>query len=120
MTIWFAAALFAGQILTTSLFALALSGHFPHQFRADGLQGVAGSAIMAATTIVSVTAIATALFASWRSVPWYMMVIGGGAAILFAPLVLAACPDRFVNGRGALLAFSGASLLLAIALLAIL
>jgi hypothetical protein len=45
------------------------------------------------------------------------VVIGGGAVVLFAPLVLQFLPDRFVDGYGALLAFSGAALLLMLAMI---
>jgi len=54
--------------------------------------------------------------AAWRIMPWPAAVIAGGAAILAAPLLLRPLPDRFVNGRAALLAFSGASVVLALAL----
>ena len=38
------------------------------------------------------------LFA-WQHVPLYAAVIGGGAMVLFAPLLLQPFPDSFVNGR---------------------
>jgi hypothetical protein len=34
-------------------------------------------------------------------------VIGGGAMVLFAPLLLQPFPDSFVNGRRGLLTFAG-------------
>jgi len=39
-------------------------------------------------------------------------VIGGGGTVLAAPLLLRPFPDSFVNGRGALVTFSGLSLLM--------
>ena len=44
------------------------------------------------------------------------VVIGGGLAILMAPLALQQFPDRFVDGRAALLSFAGASAALALLL----
>jgi hypothetical protein len=48
---------------------------------------------------------------AWRYLPWYAAVIGGGGAILVAPLALQPLPDRFVDGAGALIVFGGASLI---------
>jgi hypothetical protein len=45
--------------------------------------------------------------------PWHLAVIGGGAALLFAPLLLQPLPDSFVDGRRGLLAFSAAAVSLA-------
>ncbi len=47
------------------------------------------------------------LLKSWSILPWYLQVIGGGAMLLFAPLLLQPLPDSFVNGRRGLLVFSG-------------
>jgi len=52
----------------------------------------------------------------WRYVPWYAAVIGGGGAILIAPLALQPLPDHFVDGASALIVFSGASLVLTAAM----
>ena len=51
---------------------------------------------------------------SWQLIPWYAAVIGGGLAILAAPLVLQQFPDRFVDGRAALLSFAAAGIALAL------
>ena len=37
-------------------------------------------------------------------------MIGGGAMVLAAPLILRLFPDRFLDGRGALIVFSAAAL----------
>ena len=59
-------------------------------------------------TILSVCALtlAAAVFA-WQHVPLPAAVIGGGAMVLFAPLLLQPFPDSFVNGRRGLLIFAG-------------
>jgi hypothetical protein len=36
---------------------------------------------------------------AWQHVPLPAAVIGGGAMVLFAPLLLQPFPDSFVNGR---------------------
>jgi hypothetical protein len=46
-------------------------------------------------------------------IPWYAAVIGGGAAILLAPLALQAFPDRVVDGKIALIGFATAAAVLA-------
>jgi hypothetical protein len=46
-------------------------------------------------------------------------VIGAGAAMLAAPLLLRLLPDAFINGRTALGAFAGASALLALGLVSL-
>jgi hypothetical protein len=57
------------------------------------------------------------LIAAWRLIPWYAAVIGGGGAILIAPLVLQKFPDRFVDGRQSLSIFAGVGVVLAVLLL---
>ena len=71
--------------------------------------GLGACALLALSFIVGAAA-------AWRIVPWPAGVIAGGGAVLAAPLLLRPMPDRFVNGRAALVAFSGASVVLALAL----
>ena len=56
---------------------------------------------------------AAVLVLAWRALPWYATVIGGGAALLFAPLLLQPLPDSFVNGRRGLLVFAAGAIALA-------
>jgi hypothetical protein len=42
------------------------------------------------------------------------VVIGGGVAMLFAPVLLQSLPDSFVNGRRALLVLSMGTVILAV------
>jgi hypothetical protein len=44
-------------------------------------------------------------------IPWYAAVIGGGLAILAAPVVLQQFTDTFVDGLASLLSFAGAGVL---------
>ena len=50
---------------------------------------------------------------AWKALPWYALVIGGGAVLLFAPLLLQPLPDSFVNGRRGLLAFAAGAVVFA-------
>ena len=62
-----------------------------------------------ATAISVVAGIGTA----WTQIPWYAAVIGGGTAVLLAPLALQVLPDRIVDGRSALIGFAAAAVVLA-------
>jgi hypothetical protein len=109
-------AVFMALVLVFALYGLAVSGQFPAEFRTPALQSNAGRIILWATLAIWVGATACALMLAWRRLPLYAAVIGGGAMILLAPLLLQPMPDSFVNGRQGLLAL--AALGLALALLA--
>jgi len=108
--------LFAALVLSAALGALAASGHFPHEQRAPALRGGLGGAVLFGACALLALSLIVGALAAWRILPWPAVVIAGGAAILVAPLLLRPMPDRLVNGRAALIAFSGASVLLALAL----
>jgi hypothetical protein len=109
--------LFMALLLTVALCGLAASGHFPHEHRAPALKSGAGPLILFGSLMLSLLCLAVGVMLAWRVIPWYAAVIGGGAIALAAPLLLRPFPDTFVNGRGALIAFSGASLLMVVLLL---
>jgi hypothetical protein len=104
--------LFTALLLVLSLHMLAASGQFPREHRAPALASAVGGIILYGTIVVAITGLA----AAWRLIPWYAAVIGGGFAILVAPLVLQQFPDRFVDGRASLLSFAAAGALLALVL----
>jgi hypothetical protein len=100
-------AVFMGLVLVLALYGLAASGHFPQEHRAASLR-TAGGQVLLWGTLVLCAALAVAAFAfAWERVPIYAAVIGGGAMVLLAPLLLQPLPDSFVNGRRALLLFTG-------------
>ena len=101
------ALLFAALVLAVALYALSLSGHFPSEHRGATLRGASGTVFIGITAALALLSLALGLGAGWHKVPWYGLIIAGGAALLAAPLVLMKFPDQFVNGRGALAAFSG-------------
>jgi hypothetical protein len=107
-------ALFMALVLVLSLYGLTVSGHFPAEFRSAGLRSGLGSLVLWATlALCAVLALLAALLA-WQRVPLYAAVLGGGAMVLVAPLLLQPFPDSFVNGRGGLLTFAGLGLGLAL------
>ena len=99
---------FMATVLALSLQALTASGHFPREHRASTLVSTAGALILFGSIAVAIVSLAIAMLAAWRLIPWYAAVIGGGLAILSAPLILQRFSDRFVDGRNALLVFAGA------------
>jgi hypothetical protein len=108
--------LLALLMLGAALYSLAALGHFPRTARQPMMLGATGSVVLwgsiAAVTISVLVAIATA---AWL-IPWYAAIIAAGIAVLIAPLVLQYFSDDFVDGRRALLWFSGAALAPAIIL----
>lgn len=109
--------LFTLLLLTLALLTLTASGHFPAERRAAALASGFGLALLYGAIALAILSLVAALAAAWRLIPWYAAVIGGGAAILIAPLVLQTFPDRFVDGRRSLAIFAGISILLAVLLL---
>jgi hypothetical protein len=108
---WLSLALLMALLLALSLLGLAASGHFPAEHRAGPLRSATGRLVLYGSLIVGAICLVAGLAVSWSMVPLYAAVIGGGAVILFAPLVLQTMPDRFVNGYGALLLFGLAAAL---------
>jgi hypothetical protein len=106
-------AVFMALILVLTLYGLTASGHFPAA-RAPALQCSAGRIILWVTLAIAGGVLASALLFAWRRLPFYAAVIGGGAMILIAPLLLQPMPDSFVDGRRGLLAFAAVELALAL------
>jgi hypothetical protein len=106
--------LFMALVMALSLHGLAASGQFPRERRSPALGAGAGPLILFASIGVAAVCLLVGLTLAWRLVPWYAAIIGGGAMVLAAPLVLQWFPDSFVDGRGALIAFAGAGAVLAV------
>lgn len=100
-------------VLVAALYALTASGHFPAEARAERFRSGSGAVVLWGTLAATGLAAIGIVLKSWSLLPWYLSVIGGGAALLFAPLLLQLLPDSFVDGRAALLLFSAATVLLA-------
>jgi len=105
--------LFMGVVLLTALYGLTASGHFPPEFRGEKVKGRAGAAVLWGSMLATCVAAAAALVRAWAELPWYATVIGGGAVLLFAPLLPQPFPDNVVNGRWGLIIFSAGAAVLA-------
>ena len=105
--------LLVALIFAAALQGLAVSGHFPRRRKAAAFGTIVLFGSMALVVLGLVGGIAAAL----HFVPWYAAIIGGGFALLAAPLVLRWFPDRFVDGRSAPLVFAGASTVFALLLI---
>jgi hypothetical protein len=100
-------AVFMALVLVLSLYGLTVSGHFPQEHRAASLQTAGGQVLLWGTIALCAVVLASVLAFAWLRVPLYAAVIGGGFMVLVAPLLLQPLPDSFVNGRGALVIFTG-------------
>ena len=103
-------ALFMALVLVLSLYGLTVSGHFPVEHRAAALRSGTGRFVLWATLALFGALLLLAALFAWQRVPLYAAVLGGGAMVLIAPLLLQPFPDRFVNGRRGLLTFAGIGL----------
>lgn len=106
--------LFMGATMLIALYGLTVSGHFPAEFRGATLKGGSGAITLWGSIALAALATGLILLKGWETLPWYAVVIGGGAMLLFAPLLLRPLPDSFVNGRRGLLVFSAGATLLAL------
>jgi hypothetical protein len=104
---------FMAGVLAVALHGLTASGHFPRAARGASLAGAWGGLALWGTLAVTALAAAGLLLKAWWVLPWHVAVIGGGAMLLFAPLLLQPLPDSFVDGRRGLIAFSAAAAVLA-------
>jgi hypothetical protein len=108
--------LLTALLLVFALHTLAASGHFPREHRTPALSTGLGVIVLYGTIAVTIASLVVALLAAWPRVPWYATVIGGGFAILAAPLALQQFSDHFVDGHASLLSFAAAASLLALLL----
>jgi hypothetical protein len=103
-----------GLVLVLSLYGLTVSGHFPEEHSAASLRTASGQLLLWGTLALCTVLTVSALVFAWQRVPLYAAVIGGGAMVLIAPLLLQPLPDSFVNGRRGLVTFTGLGIALAL------
>ena len=108
-------ALFMGLVLVLALYGLTVSTHFPAAARRPALKSASGAAVLWGTLAIAATAAGFALALAWRRLPGPASVIGGGAMLLAAPLLLPWAPDGFLDGRAGLLFFAALAVALATA-----
>ena len=111
---WLELAFFMVTIELLALYGLAFSGHFPAEFRSAELTGGPGAMLFWATLVAAVLAAMVAGCIALRVLSWPAIVIGGGAMLLAAPLLLRPFPDRFVNGLAGLATFAMSALAAAV------
>jgi hypothetical protein len=99
-------ALFMALVLVLSLYGLTVSGHFPEEHRAQSLRTAGGQVLLWGTLVLSAVLAVSALAFAWARLPLPAAVIGGGAMVLIAPMLLQPLPDSFVNGRRGLITFT--------------
>jgi hypothetical protein len=107
-------AVFMALVLVLSVYGLTASGHFPAEHRTPQLRTAGGRVILWGTIALCAALVLATLAFAWARVPLYAAVIGGGAMALAAPMLLQPLPDSFVDGRRALLAFTGLGIALAL------
>jgi hypothetical protein len=105
--------IFVLLMLFATLQLLSASGHFPKTSRLPPIAQGSGPAVLWVSMIVTAGSVVAGIAAAWMLIPWYAAVIGGGGAILLAPLALQVFPDRVVDGRIALIGFAAATAVLA-------
>ncbi len=99
-------AVFMALVLVLSLYGLTVSGHFPKEHRSDALKTAAGRLVLWGTLVLCAGLAIVSLAFAWQYLPLPSAIIGGGAMLLFAPLLLQPLPDTFVDGRRGLLTFT--------------
>jgi hypothetical protein len=110
---WVSLLLFMAGVLALALYGLTASGHFPAEHRSAKLQHGVGHVVLVASMFAAGLAAALVLAAAWRLLPWHAALIGGGAMVLFAPLLLQPLPDSFVDGRRGLVVFGATAVVVA-------
>jgi hypothetical protein len=102
---WPVLAVFCALVLTMAMYGLAVSGHFPSEHRGRQFRTPGGRTLMWGSMLVAIMLTVAGGILAMKVLPWYAAVIGGGGALLAAPMLLQALPDRVVDGRRGLLAF---------------
>jgi len=97
-------------VSAAALQGLAVSGHFPLRDGGAKSGSQPRQAMLFASIAVTLFALIAGCTVAPRLASWSAAIIAGGFSLLFAPLLLRVFPDRFINGAGALIAFSGATL----------
>src|SRR5580658_4091314 len=114
---WIALLLFVLLVLAAAILGLAASGHFPLRDDIEKPAVRSGRGILYSSTGVALLALVAGSIAALRLTSWSAAIIAGGLSLLFAPLVLRAFPDRFVDGAGALISFAAATVAAAVFLI---
>ena len=96
-------------VLVAALQGLAASGHFPRAAKTVRLPVPDRRCLFGSIDRGGGRRYCAGIVAALRFVSWTRRSSAAELAVLVAPLVLQALPDRFVDGRGALIAFAAAN-----------
>lgn len=99
---WLSLTLFSAFVLVAAMFGLSLSGHFPAEQQKPEMRAWHGRLLQVVCILAVALGTANAIGLAGRTLPVPVAIIGGGAALLAAPLALQKFPDRFVDGRSGL------------------
>ncbi len=96
---WLAVFLFSALVLVIVMFMLSVAGHFPKEQRRAEFKDRLGRLVIAVCSIAVAVATAKTFGLAATAIPPPIAIIGAGAALLGAPLVLRYLSDSFVDGR---------------------
>jgi hypothetical protein len=108
--------LYTVSVALLALYGLTVSGHFPSELRAPQLKTGAGAAVLWVTLAAACLAAVMVAWVAFAVLHWTAVVIGGGAMLLAAPLLLRLLPDWFVDGLSGLVAFAAGAVTVAVIL----
>jgi hypothetical protein len=109
--LWFLC--FMAGVLAVALYGLTASGHFPAETRAEKFKRGSGALVLWASLAATGLAAAGMLTMACWILPWHLALLGAGGMLLFAPLLLQAMPDSFLDGRRGLVVLGTCAVLLA-------
>ena len=113
---WLDQLLFMTAVGLLALYGLAFSSHFPAEFRSPELKRGVGVAVLWGTSVAASLAVFVTFAIALRTLSWPGIIIGGGAMLLAAPLLLRPFHNSFVNGPMSLLAFATGGVVVAFCL----
>ena len=108
--------LYTASVGLLALYGLTVSGHFPAELRAPQLKGGPAAAMLWVTLAAACLAAIMVAWVACTVLHWTAIIIGGGAMLLAAPLLLRLFPDRFVDGFSGLVTFSAGAVTAALIL----
>ncbi len=112
-------ATFCLSVFLAAVGGLELSGFFPGEARPRELRGAVGNALIAVLGASCALLLAAGFWVGVNELPWTVLVISGGLALLLAPMGFELVPRRFWDssaGVAAMALLTGVVLLLVLLL----
>ena len=104
-TIWISLA-YGWALLCAMGIAVQASGYFPRHTRPRILQGRVDDLVILLLILCGLSVLLLALWTAFQLLSWPVAVIGGGLAMLFAPLLWQSLPRFFLDRRAGILVVS--------------